>query len=68
MLWFYERKGQRLSCEIRLALDSQAYELVVVWPDGKQTCERHAALPQAIRREHELHQAWKAQGWNELKG
>jgi hypothetical protein len=65
MLWFYERGSERLRCEVRLSNDREGYELVVVRPDGTETIEQFPTLPQVLRREHELHQAWIAQGWRE---
>jgi hypothetical protein len=63
MLWFFERSGERLVCEVRLAADGPGYELVVSWPTGRQTVETFKDMPALLRREHELDRAWRAQGW-----
>jgi hypothetical protein len=65
MLWFYERGPDRLRCEVRLSNYREGYELVVVRADGLETIEQFPTLPQVLRREHELHRAWVAQGWRE---
>lgn len=66
MLWFYERNGERLRCEIRLATTREGYELAVTQPDAAETVEHFCDFVQLLRREHELDRAWKAQGWREL--
>jgi hypothetical protein len=68
MIWFYERGDERLRCEIRLAIDREGYELVVVHPDGTERTEQFIDFVQVLRREHELDRAWKAQGWREVRG
>jgi hypothetical protein len=68
MIWFYERGEERLRCEVRLAPDREGYELVIVRPDGTESIEHFTLLHQVLRREHELHRAWGAQGWNEVTG
>ena len=68
MLWFFQRSGQRIVCEVRLSAEDTGYELVVSWPDGKQSVERFRTMASLLRREHELDRAWKAQGWAEIHG
>lgn len=66
MLWFYERGPDQLRCEMRNALDGDAYELVVKWPDGHIHTERYSNQGRLLRRWCELDRAWEAQGWSEL--
>ena len=67
MVWFYARGPERRSCETRLALVGEGYELVV--REGKQVwVESFADLPTLLSREHELLTAWKAQGWSNEDG
>jgi hypothetical protein len=68
MLWFYERGNDKLRCEVRLAGEREGYELLIVRPDGTESIERFKDLPQVLHREHELHRAWGAQGWKEVRG
>ena len=67
MVWFYARGPERRSCETRLALVGDGYELVI--REGNQTSvERFAELRKLLAREHELLAAWKAQGWRTQDG
>ena len=67
MVWFYGRGPERRSCETRLALVGDGYELVI--REGKQTSvERFSELRKLLAREHELLAAWKAQGWRSQDG
>ena len=62
MVWFYARGVERRSCETRLALVGQGYELVI--REGKESSvERFTELRKLLSREHQLLTAWKAQGW-----
>jgi hypothetical protein len=62
MVWFYARGAERRSCETRLAIEGDGYELVV--RDASETrIERFTDLPKLLAREHELLAAWRAQGW-----
>ncbi len=40
MVWFFERRGQYLRCEVRQALEGPAYELRVRYPDAQTQVER----------------------------
>jgi hypothetical protein len=64
MVWFYSRGADKRSCETRLALDGQGYELIVTDADGVHV-ERFDELSNLLAREHELLAAWRAQGWRE---
>jgi hypothetical protein len=64
MVWFYVRGNERRSCETRLALDGQGYELIVTDESGTHT-ERFSELHKLLSREHELLAAWVALGWRE---
>ena len=62
MVWFYARGLERRSCETRLALAGEGYELVI--RDGEHArIERFTELSKLLAREHQLLTAWKAQGW-----
>jgi hypothetical protein len=66
MMWFYERGGEHLSCEMRMILDGDGYELVVKWPNGHEHTEHYRDQGRLLRRWCELDRAWEAQGWTEL--
>ena len=62
MVWFYARGSERRSCETRLAIAGDGYELVI--RDEKKTrVEPFIDLRELLSREHQLLAAWKAQGW-----
>lgn len=64
MVWFYSRGADTRTCETRLAVDSQGYELIVTDAEGVHV-ERFDELANLLAREHELLTAWRAQGWRE---
>ena len=58
---------RRISCETRLALVGEGYELVI--REGKQArVKLFADLPTLLARGHELLTAWKATGWSNEDG
>jgi hypothetical protein len=63
MLWFFEKHESRLHYEIRRQTDSDDYELVITYPDGRQEIEQYqdaaAVLERSVRLQHSLIQA----GW-----
>jgi hypothetical protein len=64
MLYVFTRGQQRKTCETRLSDDSNGFELVVV-EDGVEHVDRFPTIDRLLSREHELLQAWRAQGWSE---
>ena len=66
MVWFYLRGSDTRTCETRLALDGQGYELIVSDTEGVRT-EQFDELANLLAREHELLAAWRAQGWREAQ-
>jgi hypothetical protein len=62
---FFLRKGpSRLALETRLNPVGAGYELAIT-TDGVTHVEPFTELPALLSREHELLQAWRAQGWRE---
>ena len=53
MVWFYSRGADTRTCETRLAVDSQGYELIVTDAEGVHV-ERFDELANLLAREHEL--------------
>ena len=39
VIWFYERKGEHLRCEIRQLIEGDRFALVVTLPDGTERTE-----------------------------
>ena len=64
MLYVFTRGSQRKTCETRLSPDGAGYELVVA-ENGIEHIDRYASMERLLAREHELLQAWRAQGWTE---
>jgi hypothetical protein len=63
MVWFFERQQSRLHYEIRRQSDSDAYELVINWPDGRQEVERYSECGTLIQRSSVLQSRLAEQGW-----
>ena len=67
MLWFFERRGERLKCEIRPSAQASGFELE--WTQGGQVhVERSENADELARRWVELEQQWKQEGWVKLSG
>jgi hypothetical protein len=63
MIWFFERRDDRLLYEIRRQADGDDYELAVTFPDGKQEVEKFDDPQALIERSHRLQDSLRAQGW-----
>jgi hypothetical protein len=63
MIWFFERKDARMVFEIRRQADSNDYELVVTFPDGRQEIEKLDDAQALIERSESLQESLRAQGW-----
>ena len=67
VIYFFRRGPDRRSCETRLRTDGPGYELVVT--DGDESyVESFVDVAPMLAREHELLQAWRAQGWHDDRG
>ena len=64
MLYVFTRGSHRKTCETRLSADGSGFELVV-GEDGVEHVDRYTSMERLLAREHELLQAWRAQGWSE---
>lgn len=67
MVFFYRRADERLSCETRLNPDGPGYQLVVTQNDCLHV-EHFGGIAALLAREHQLLQAWRAQGWTDVGG
>ena len=64
VIWFYERKGEHLRCEIRQQIEGDRFALVVTLPDGTERVEHFDDSATLNRRSVELEQMLRTKGWN----
>ena len=64
VIWFYERKGEHLRCEIRQLIEGDKFALVVTMPDGSERTELFDDGGALNRRSIELEQMLRTKGWN----
>jgi hypothetical protein len=64
MIWFYERSGSHLRCEVRQAIEGDRYELVITSADGSERVEVFADSRELTRRSRELEAEWRTDGWD----
>ena len=64
MIWFYERKGEHLRCEVRQLIEGDRFALVVTMPDGSERTEWFDDGGALNRRAVELEQMLRTKGWN----
>jgi hypothetical protein len=64
MLWTYCREGCQIYYEIRQALDSDGFELVLKYPDGSERCEAFDDPKALERRASEVESFLSSDGWH----
>jgi len=64
VIWFYERKGEHLRCEIRQQVEGDRFALVVTLPDGTERTEMFDDSYALNRRSMELARMLTEKGWN----
>jgi hypothetical protein len=64
MIWFFERGGDHLRCEVRVQIEGDRYDLVITHPDGRETVESFTDNFELNRRRDQLHRQWRAEGWD----
>ena len=64
MIWFFERKGDHLRCEIRTQIEGDRYDLVITQPDGREFVEQFSDSRALAHRTTELEQTLRREGWN----
>ena len=64
MIWFYERAGEHLRCEIRQLIEGDRFALVLTMPDGSERTEVFDDGAALNRRSLELEQMLRTKGWN----
>jgi len=64
VIWFYERKGEHLRCEIRQQIEGDRFALVVTLPDGTERTEIFEDSRSLNTRSLELERLLHDKGWN----
>jgi hypothetical protein len=64
VIWFYERRGEHLRCEIRQQIEGDRFALVVTLPDGTERTEWFDDSHGLTRRSVELEKMLREKGWN----
>lgn len=68
MVWFFERSGEQLRCEIRPAEDAHVFELVWTLPDGRIEVERSDDPAQLTERRRIQEQRLRLDAWTTIGG
>ena len=63
MIWFFERPGERLQCEIRQDASGHKYELVWTSSDGRAHIETSDDPSELLRRRRALEHWLRLDGW-----
>jgi hypothetical protein len=64
VIWFYERRGEHLRCEIRQQLEGDRFALVVTLPDGSERVELFEDSRTLNVRSLELEKMLRLKGWD----
>jgi hypothetical protein len=64
VIWFFERRGEHLRCEIRQQVEGDRFALVVTLPDGTERTEWFDDSNGLTRRSVELEKMLREKGWN----
>lgn len=64
MIWFYQREGEHLRCEIRQQIEGDRFALVLTLPDGSERVEMFDDSASLNRRSVELEKMLNSKGWN----
>lgn len=64
VIWFYERKGEHLRCEIQEQVQGDKFALVVTMPDGTERVELFHDSASLSKRSAELEKRLNQEGWN----
>ena len=65
MLWIFERKGERMRCEIRRDGSGSGYEMIVSSPDGSQRMEQFDDTSDLIKRTLDFQRDLLENGWRQ---
>jgi hypothetical protein len=64
VIWFYERRGEHLRCEINQQIEGDRFALIVTLPDGTERVETFEDSGTLNRRSVELEKMLREKGWN----
>ncbi len=64
VIWFYERRGEHLRCEIQQQIEGDKFALIVTLPDGTERVELFEDSGTLNRRSVELEKLLREKGWN----
>jgi hypothetical protein len=64
MIWFFERQGAHMRCEVRSMVEGDRYQLVITEPDGVERIESFTNSNDLTRRTLELECERARDGWN----
>ena len=63
MIWFFDRPGERLQCEIRPCGESDGFELVWTTTGGRTHVERSGDAEELLQRRRLLEERLRFDGW-----
>lgn len=63
MVFFFERQGQFIRCESRPAESGSGYELLLLYPDGREEVEHFDDTVELNHRQLELESSLTSAGW-----
>jgi hypothetical protein len=66
MIWFFERAGVRLQCEMRADAEGTGFELTWTTPDGRVHIERSHDEEELTQKRRELEERLKLDGWQRI--
>jgi hypothetical protein len=64
LIWFYERRGEHLRCEIQQQIQGDRFALIVTLPDGTERVEVFEDSTMLNRRSVELEKMLREKGWD----
>jgi hypothetical protein len=64
VIWFYERHGEHMRCEIRQQVEGDRFALVVTLPDGTERTEIFEDSRTLNTRSIQLEKMMREKGWN----
>jgi hypothetical protein len=64
VIWFYEKDGKHLRCEVRHLVEGDRFDLVIIEPDGRERVETFEDSSQLNKRSAQLEREWRAMGWD----
>ena len=64
MIWFYERRGEHLRCEIHQQFEGDKFALILTLADGTERVEYFDDSTTLNRRSVELEKMLQDKGWN----